>query len=61
MPSRPAFRSTGEIAFTWDHDLHLFLNRANLDQVTFGGSRFHQDRDAAGLLKARVRTGHRLI
>jgi alkylation response protein AidB-like acyl-CoA dehydrogenase len=50
----------GGIGFTWDHDLHLFLKRANLDQVTFGGSRFHQDR-AAGLLKTRIRTGHRLI
>ncbi len=50
----------GGIGFTWDHDLHLFLKRANLDQVTFGGSRFHQDR-AAGLLTERIRTGHRLI
>jgi alkylation response protein AidB-like acyl-CoA dehydrogenase len=50
----------GGIGFTWDHDLHLFLKRANLDQVSFGGSRLHQDR-AAGLLTARIRTGNRLI
>jgi alkylation response protein AidB-like acyl-CoA dehydrogenase len=50
----------GGIGFTWDHDLHLFLKRANLDQVSFGGSRFHQDR-AAGVLKARIRSGARLI
>ena len=50
----------GGIGFTWDHDLHLFLKRANLDQATFGGSRFHQDR-AAGLLKARIRAGNRLL
>lgn len=50
----------GGIGFTWDHDLHLFVKRANLDQVTFGGSRFHQDR-AAGHLKARIRTDNRLI
>ena len=50
----------GGIGFTWDHDLHLYLKRANLDQVTFGGSRFHQDR-AAGFLKERIRTDNRLI
>jgi len=44
------------IGFTWDHDLHLFLKRANLDQVTFGAKRIHQDR-AADILNKRVRAG----
>ncbi|HMC05109.1 MAG TPA: acyl-CoA dehydrogenase family protein, partial [Actinomycetota bacterium] len=26
----------GGIGFTWEHDLHLFLKRAQLDQVSFG-------------------------
>ena len=50
----------GGIGFTWEHDLHLFLKRANLDEVSFGGTRFHQDR-AAELLKSRLRTDDRLI
>jgi alkylation response protein AidB-like acyl-CoA dehydrogenase len=49
----------GGIGFTWEHDLHLFLKRAQLDQLTFGASRFHRDRLAA-LLRARLRVHHRL-
>jgi alkylation response protein AidB-like acyl-CoA dehydrogenase len=44
----------GGLGFTWDHDLHLYLKRANLDQMTFGSSRFHLDR-LAGLLRTRIR------
>jgi alkylation response protein AidB-like acyl-CoA dehydrogenase len=43
----------GGVGFTWDHDLHLYLKRANLDQTTFGSSRFHLDR-LATLLRSRV-------
>jgi alkylation response protein AidB-like acyl-CoA dehydrogenase len=46
----------GGIGFTWEHDLHLFLKRAQLDQVTFGDARFHRDRLAA-LLRIRLEAG----
>jgi alkylation response protein AidB-like acyl-CoA dehydrogenase len=34
----------GGIGFTWEHDLHLFLKRSQLDQVTFGDAAYHRDR-----------------
>ncbi len=34
----------GGIGFTWEHDLHLFLKRSELDQVSFGDATFHRDR-----------------
>ncbi len=46
----------GGIGFTWDHDLHLFLKRAQLDQVVFGDATFHRER-LAGLLRARLDDG----
>jgi alkylation response protein AidB-like acyl-CoA dehydrogenase len=41
----------GGIGFTWEHDLHFFLKRANADAWLFGGAREHRDRVAelAGL------------
>jgi alkylation response protein AidB-like acyl-CoA dehydrogenase len=36
----------GGIGFTWEHDLHLFLKRANADAVMFGDSRWHRERVA---------------
>jgi alkylation response protein AidB-like acyl-CoA dehydrogenase len=50
----------GGIGFTWEHDLHLFLKRAQLDQLTFGDSSFHRER-LAGLLRARVEAGESVI
>jgi alkylation response protein AidB-like acyl-CoA dehydrogenase len=46
----------GGIGFTWEHDLHLFLKRAQLDQVTFGDATFHRER-LARLLRDRVEAG----
>jgi alkylation response protein AidB-like acyl-CoA dehydrogenase len=46
----------GGIGFTWEHDMHLFLKRAQLDQVSFGDAAFHRDR-IAGLLRARLASG----
>jgi alkylation response protein AidB-like acyl-CoA dehydrogenase len=46
----------GGIGFTWEHDLHLYLKRAQLDQVSFGNARFHRDR-LARLLRQRVDAG----
>jgi alkylation response protein AidB-like acyl-CoA dehydrogenase len=34
----------GGIGFTWEHDLHLFLKRGQLDQVAFGDSAYHRER-----------------
>ena len=34
----------GGIGFTWEHDLHLFMKRAQLDAVSFGDADFHRDR-----------------
>jgi alkylation response protein AidB-like acyl-CoA dehydrogenase len=34
----------GGIGFTWEHDLHLFLKRSQLDQVTFGDAAYHRER-----------------
>jgi alkylation response protein AidB-like acyl-CoA dehydrogenase len=50
----------GGIGFTWEHDLHLFLKRAQLDQLTFGDAVFHRER-LAGLLRARVERGASVI
>jgi len=47
----------GAIGYTWEHDLHLFYKRANLDRVLFGhaGSleRAHRSRSATGSRSAR--------
>jgi alkylation response protein AidB-like acyl-CoA dehydrogenase len=37
----------GGIGFTWEHDLHLFVKRAQLDESSFGGAAFHRERVAA--------------
>ena len=34
----------GGIGFTWEHDLHLFLKRSQLDQVAFGDAAYHRER-----------------
>jgi alkylation response protein AidB-like acyl-CoA dehydrogenase len=34
----------GGIGFTWEHDLHLFVKRSQLDQVTFGDGAYHRER-----------------
>jgi alkylation response protein AidB-like acyl-CoA dehydrogenase len=50
----------GGIGFTWEHDLHLFIKRAQLDQVTFGDASFHRERLAA-LLRERIDAGASII
>jgi alkylation response protein AidB-like acyl-CoA dehydrogenase len=46
-----ALQVHGGIGFTWEHNLHFFLKRANVDARLFGGAREHRDRVAelAGL------------
>ena len=46
----------GGIGFTWEHDMHLYLKRAQLDQVSFGDAAFHRDR-IAGFLRERLASG----
>jgi alkylation response protein AidB-like acyl-CoA dehydrogenase len=50
----------GGIGFTWEHDLHLFLKRAQLDQVSFGDAAFHRERLAL-LLRSRIETGGSVV
>jgi alkylation response protein AidB-like acyl-CoA dehydrogenase len=50
----------GGIGFTWEHDLHLFLKRTQLDQVSFGDAAFHRER-LAGLLRSRVESGGSVV
>ncbi len=37
----------GGIGFTWEHDLHLFVKRSQLDESSFGDAAFHRERVAA--------------
>lgn len=50
----------GGIGFTWDHDLHLFLKRSQLDQVSFGDATVHRER-LATLLRARLDAGESIV
>ena len=51
-----ALQVHGGIGFTWEHDLHLYLKRAQLDQVSFGDARYHRER-IAGILRPRAEAG----
>jgi alkylation response protein AidB-like acyl-CoA dehydrogenase len=55
-----ALQVHGGIGFTWEHDLHLFMKRAQLDQLTFGDAARHRERLAA-LLRPRVEAGRGVI
>jgi alkylation response protein AidB-like acyl-CoA dehydrogenase len=39
----------GGIGYTWEHDLHLFLKRAKLNEQLCGGARWHRARVSANL------------
>ena len=49
----------GGIGFTWEHDMHLYVKRAQLDQVSYGDAAFHRDRIAA-ILRERLDSGQDL-
>ena len=49
----------GGIGFTWEHDMHLYVKRAQLDQVSFGDASLHRDR-IAGILRERIESGQSL-
>jgi len=46
----------GGIGFTWEHDMHLFLKRSQLDQMSFGDAGFHRQR-LAQILRPRAESG----
>jgi alkylation response protein AidB-like acyl-CoA dehydrogenase len=50
----------GGIGFTWEHDLHFFLKRAQLDQISFGDATVHRDR-LAELLRPKVAAGESVV
>ena len=45
-----AVRLHGGIGFTWEHDAHLLLKRAKLNESLDGSTRFHRRRIADGIL-----------
>ena len=51
-----ALQVHGGIGFTWEHDLHLYMKRAQLDQVSFGDTVWHRAR-LGGLLREKVDAG----
>jgi alkylation response protein AidB-like acyl-CoA dehydrogenase len=55
-----ALQVHGGIGFTWEHDFHRFLRRAQLDQVSFGDAAYHRQR-LADLVRPRVETARSVI
>jgi alkylation response protein AidB-like acyl-CoA dehydrogenase len=50
----------GGIGFTWEHDLHFFLKRAQREQLEFGDAAFHRAR-LTELLRPRVMAGESVV
>jgi alkylation response protein AidB-like acyl-CoA dehydrogenase len=42
--SGEALQLHGGIGFTWDHDVHLFVRRAKVNQVLYGDGAWHRER-----------------
>jgi alkylation response protein AidB-like acyl-CoA dehydrogenase len=55
-----ALQVFGGLGFTWDCDVHLYLKRAQLDQLTFGDATWHRAR-LMQLLRARLASGGSII
>jgi alkylation response protein AidB-like acyl-CoA dehydrogenase len=55
-----ALQVHGGIGFTWEHDLHFYMKRAQVDQLSFGDASYHRER-LAQLLRTRVESGEQLI
>ena len=51
--TRSALQVHGGIGFTWEHDLHLFLKRAEANAHAFGDARWHREQVAAGSCSSR--------
>jgi len=55
-----ALQVHGGIGFTWEHDVHLYLKRVQLDALAFGDATVHRTR-LAHLLRARVEAGESVL
>ena len=55
-----ALQVHGGIGLTWEHDLHFFMKRAQLDQLSFGDASSHRARLTA-LLRPRVEAGESVV
>jgi alkylation response protein AidB-like acyl-CoA dehydrogenase len=55
-----ALQVHGGIGFTWEHDLHFFLKRAQFDQLAFGDASWHRAR-LTSLLRPRVEAGQSIV
>ncbi|HYL52654.1 MAG TPA: acyl-CoA dehydrogenase family protein [Acidimicrobiia bacterium] len=55
-----ALQVHGGVGFTWEHDLHFFMKRAQLDQLAFGDASIHRAR-LAELLRPRVEAGDSVV
>jgi alkylation response protein AidB-like acyl-CoA dehydrogenase len=55
-----ALQVHGGVGFTWEHDVHLYLKRAQLDQLAFGDAVTHRTR-LLELLRARVAAGESVL
>ncbi len=55
-----ALQVHGGIGFTWEHDLHFFSKRAQLDQRSFGDATYHRVR-LTQLLRPRVEAGTSVV
>jgi alkylation response protein AidB-like acyl-CoA dehydrogenase len=55
-----ALQVHGGIGFTWEHDLHFFLKRAQFEQLAFGDASWHRAR-LTSLLRPRVEAGHSIV
>jgi len=55
-----ALQVHGGIGFTWEHDVHLFVKRAQLDQTAFGDAVVHRTR-LTQLLRPRVEAGESVL
>jgi alkylation response protein AidB-like acyl-CoA dehydrogenase len=55
-----ALQVHGGIGFTWEHDLHFFLKRAQLDQLAFGDAVYHRAR-LTELVRPRVEAGTSVV
>ena len=55
-----ALQVHGGIGFTWEHDMHLYLKRAQLDALAFGDATFHRAR-LADMLRAKVAAGESVL
>jgi alkylation response protein AidB-like acyl-CoA dehydrogenase len=48
--ARSSLQVHGGIGFTWEHDLHLFLKRAEANAHAFGDAGWHREQVAASIL-----------